>query len=63
MISRLTFCCRHSLHARFTGLRLPSRPCSSPLRSGDPMLGVAGELSKPATEAFRLWLWVGLVSS
>jgi hypothetical protein len=27
------------------------------------MLGLAGELSKPATEAFRLWLWVGLVSS
>ena len=26
------------------------------------MLAVAGELSKPATDAFLFWLWVGLVN-
>ena len=57
----LTFCCLHSLQALFTGLRLPSRMCSSALRSGDSRL--AGELSKPATDAFLLWLWVGLAKA
>lgn len=26
------------------------------------MLALAGELSKPATDAFLFWLWVGLVN-
>lgn len=51
---RLTFCCRHSLHALLTGCFLLSSwfPSSDPSASGDST--VPGELSNPASEAFLL---------
>ena len=55
----ITFCWRHSLQALFSGRFLPC--ASSPVcKSVDSRPGLAGELSKPATEAVLLWASGGL---